>query len=682
MKILDRYILTTYLRTFLSVFSILLLIFVLQMIWLYIKELAGKDLDLNTILKFIVYGLPKLMPLVLPLTILLTSIMVFGSFAENYEFAAMKSTGISLQRAMKSLSVFIVVLGFITFWFSNSVIPWGEYNFFNLRKNLAKVKPSMAIAEGQFNEIESTSYNIKVAKKTGDRGQFLENVIIHEKGARGLKNLTTIIAKTGELVSSKNSNVLKLILHDGYYYKDVIPRKIKEQKKYPFAKSSFDTYTMNIDLSNLNTVDINDKSYTNKYSMLNVSELDYTIDSLALRYGKNVEDFGKKLIQRSGINKVITPVKIDTYKKVKQYVDDQELENEATETKQRKIPLDSVYSGELADLFSALKNSQFLNNATSAVNSTDQLLTNRKDPLERDIRRFNRHIISFHEKLALPFACIILFFVGAPLGALIRKGGIGLPMVIAILLFLTYHFIGIFALNSAKNGSFNPILASWFSTLIMLPLSIFLTRRATADKGLFDFDSITEPLKRFFKIKQKDKESFKFLNSFTNDKLYEAITNYEALDYSEATRYEAVKLLNDREVSTETLIENGIFKTDTYKTSQNIHKDYTDHSKFAITLYSIGVVLLVLYFVFKNNKLPSLEAASLQLSCVAFVLYVVYFIKSIINLFAFYKHTNMAKRSPNLFLMLIGLPLYLITFVFLRFKIKEDLKQNCLDSLK
>ena len=114
---------------------------------------------------------------------------------------------------------------------------------------------------------------------------------------------------------------------------------------------------------------------------------------------------------------------------------------------------------------------------------------------------YNKHIISFHEKFALGFACIILFFVGAPLGALIRKGGIGLPLVIAILLFLTYHFIGIFATNSSKNGSFNPILASWFSTLIMLPLSIFLTKRAINDKGLFDIDSITDPIKKIFKTK-------------------------------------------------------------------------------------------------------------------------------------------------------------------------------------
>lgn len=506
MKILDRYILTSYIKTFLSVFAILLLIFVLQMIWLYIKELAGKDLDLGTIFKFITYGLPKLMPLVLPLTILLTSIMVFGSFAENYEFAAMKSTGISLQRAMAGLSIFIVGLAIVTFWFSNNVIPWGEYNFFNLRKNLAKVKPSMAIAEGQFNIIESTPYNIKVAKKTGNNGQFLEHVIIHKKAADRLRNATTITAKTGELVSSKTSDVLKLILHDGNFYEDIHPAKLEERKKQPFAKSTFDTYTMSIDLSNLNNVDIDDKSYSNKYSMLNVKELDSTIAVLSLKRDKSIYDFSQILINRSGINKIVAPLKTVISKK-QQYLEDNNDEDEILKITQRIIPLDSVYTGNIQQLFNARKNSQFLNNAISSVNTITQQISNNEAPMEREFRWYNRHIISFHEKLALPLACIILFFVGAPLGALIRKGGIGLPMVIAILLFLTYHFIGIFALNSAKNGSFNPILASWFSTLIMLPLSVFLMRRATADKGIFDFDNILIPLKKIFKIKKKSEKS-------------------------------------------------------------------------------------------------------------------------------------------------------------------------------
>src|SRR5690606_28520044 len=181
--------------------------------------------------KFLIYFMPKLMPLVLPLTILLSSIMVFGSFAENYEFAAMKSTGISLQRAMAGLSIFIVSLAIMVFFFANNVIPWSEYNSYNLRKNIAQLKPAMAIAEGQFNEIGNI--NIKVDKKTGERGQYLENVIMHIKDENRTGNYKVIIAQDGELISSEGSNILQLVLKDGHYYEEIYSRKPKDALKKP-----------------------------------------------------------------------------------------------------------------------------------------------------------------------------------------------------------------------------------------------------------------------------------------------------------------------------------------------------------------------------------------------------------------------------------------------------------------
>ena len=202
MKILDRYILVSYIQRLLSVFVILMLIFIIQTIWLFIDEFAGKGIDIGTILKFLLYYSPKLVPLVLPLSVLLASIMTYGTFAENYEFAAMKSTGISLQRAMRSLSVFILFIAIITFFFSNNVNPVAEYNFHNLRKNISKVKPTMAIAEGQFNQIGQI--NIKVKNKSGDKGQYLSDVIIHQKKNK-VGNYTVIKSKTGEISSSLNS---------------------------------------------------------------------------------------------------------------------------------------------------------------------------------------------------------------------------------------------------------------------------------------------------------------------------------------------------------------------------------------------------------------------------------------------------------------------------------------------
>ena len=366
----------------------------------------------------------------------------------------------------------------------------------------------MLLAEGQFNAVDGSPYNIKFEKKSGDNDQFLENVTIHVKGNDGRTNATVIKSRTGELASDKDSNVLKLILNDGHDYSDVSPKDRKAKNRKPFVKSTFETKIINIDLSKLNNVDFDEQAQTDKYSMLNVSGLNKTIDSLIIKYNDDHETFSKNLLLRSGLNK-------------------KELPN--------KTAVDSSYSGPVLELFNTKKKIEMVDLALKSMTSSKQFITSRDTSTKNSKAWLNRHVISLHEKFALGFACVILFFVGAPLGALIRKGGIGLPMVIAILLFLTYHFIGIFATNSAKSGDFNPIIAPWFSTLVMFPLGFFLTQRATADKGLFEFDNVLEPIKKAFRIKDKNSIDYKFLSDHKNEELVDVINNYDTLGYHEGS---------------------------------------------------------------------------------------------------------------------------------------------------
>ena len=275
-------------------------IFVLQTIWLYIGELAGKDLDVDIIFKFLLYFSPKLIPLVLPLTILLTSIMTFGSFAENYEFAAMKSAGISLQRAMRSLTFFILLVSATAFLFANNVIPAAEYKQINLRKNIAQLKPAMVISEGVFNDLGQI--NIKVDDKFGDNDQYLENVIIHMKNERRAGNYTVIKATEGELVGSTGSNVLSLILKDGNYYDEIMSGSPQSRSKKPFAKSYFEEYVINMDLSGFNDVDLDEENYSNSHNMLKISELNTTIDSFSTSYNQEVQNLSRNMYNLSLIH--------------------------------------------------------------------------------------------------------------------------------------------------------------------------------------------------------------------------------------------------------------------------------------------------------------------------------------------------------------------------------------------
>lgn len=418
------------------------------------------------------------MPLVLPLTILVTSLMVFGSFAEKYEFAAMKSTGISLQRAMLSVMSFIALLSITAFFFANNVIPYSEYKWQNLRRNLAQVSPSMVIAEGQFNQI-GADFNIKVAEKSGDRDQFLNDIVIHKKNPENPnRNSTVIIADNGELASEEGSNTLSLILKDGNYYDDIQVKKMEARLRQPFAKSYFEEYTINIDLTELNDTDIEKDNNYNNQNMYKINELMVEIDSLSTSYTKDINAFADNMYYRSGFSKF----------------------SDSTEV----LPSPEKEISSVLDIYDYNRKKDILNLALNNIRGTVQVIEAKKNEFKSKTKRLNKHEIALHEKYALSVVCVILFFVGAPLGAIIRKGGMGLPMVVAVILFLTYHFIGIFAKNSAEDGTLHPFIATWLSTAIMFPLSVWLTYRATTDQGMFDIDSFIQRLQRLFKKKTKD----------------------------------------------------------------------------------------------------------------------------------------------------------------------------------
>ncbi|MEK6153659.1 LptF/LptG family permease [Flavobacteriaceae bacterium 3-367] len=500
MRILDRYILARFLYNFTSSFVILMFIFIFQTIWLFIDDLAGKGLDIVIIGKFLFYLMPNLTEKVLPLTVLLSSILTFGTFAENYEFAAMKASGISLQRSMRPLIIFIVFLGGVTFYFANSVIPASEQKIYNLRRNIAKVKPAVAIAEGVFSDFEGTGMNIKVDKKSGENDRFLENVIIHQKTETNV-NSTVIKAKGGELVSSTDSDIIQLVLKDGHYYEDIKTKASNAKRKFPFTKANFETYTMNIDISGLNDVDLEEERDVSTDKMKNIFRLSNDMDSLKKDNLKIVRAFSKNISNRMG---AFVPVsRKDSTKQAKESLkkDSLALQPPAdsllnkTET---PLPIPDILA-----LYQEWQVAQILSSAKNSTTSIKTSIQGKRVELQKRFEIHRRHILSFHKKFALAFSCIILFFVGAPLGAIIRKGGLGLPMVIAIMLFLTYYFLGVFAENYAKKGNIHPMLGAWLSTLIMLPLGISLTKRATADRGLTDFGAFLDYFKGIFKKKKK-----------------------------------------------------------------------------------------------------------------------------------------------------------------------------------
>ncbi len=633
-----------------------MLIFLLQSVWVYIAELAGKDLQFDVILKFLIFVSPRIVVLVLPLTILLVSIMVFGNFSENYEFAAMKSTGISLQRAMKSLSIFIVFLSVVSFFFANNVIPLAEYNFFNLRRNIAKVKPAMMVAEGQFNQLQDI--NIKVAKKSGENGEFLEDVIIHQKKGNSSGNYTVIKSKTGEFYSDESSDLIQLILYDGNYYDEVQPANYRKRtKNRPQIKSTFERYVINIDISEFNDVDFDQKDASARFNMLGVNELNTTIDSLYTTQQKSIDAFSKTMLTRSHQNNLNLNYNI--------------AQNDSL----AEIPENVI------DLFTKNKAVQLYDLAIGSVSSAQDDIKVKTKSFSISTTHINKHIIALHDKFALGLMCIILFFVGAPLGALIRKGGIGLPLVIAILIFLTYHFISIFAKNSSEDNSLNPIFATWLAGIIMLPFSIYLTSRATKDRALMDLDALLIPLKkRLVKTsviveKNTNVQTVETQNiqHFENDKLIDLIKNYRHYGLTLAHKTNALKHLKKRGITELELKLTGNLSNESYESGVRHMEDYHENATVAYYAHLIVLILGIGGFVLNNNGFPTVGSIMIALAIFALILFLILFPKVVKNQAAFYKLLKKKFITHNVVFIILGLPLFFLYRLYFNKKMNEDL---------
>ena len=633
-----------------------MMIFLLQSVWVYISELAGKELEIEIIFKFLVYVSPRIVVLVLPLTILLASIMVFGGFSENYEFAAMKSTGISLQRAMKSLSIFIVLLAVLSFFFANSVIPLAEFNFFNLRRNIAKVKPAMAIAEGQFNQLNDI--NIKVSEKSGDNGQYLKDVIIHQKKGGVTGNYTVIKSNTGEFISDESSNVLQLVLIDGNYYDEIQPADYtKRTKNKPQVKSTFEKYIINIDLSKFNDIDFESQDKVTKHTMLNVIDLNTALDSLNKSRDLLFTNFTKTMLQRS---------------------------NQPSLNQNYKITEKDSLSSDLniLKLFNEQKAIQLINISQNSVKTAKKDLKVKIKRMLLSQVNINKHIVALHDKFALGLSCIILFFVGAPLGALIRKGGIGLPLVIAILIFLTYHFISIFAKNSSEDSSMDPVLASWLSSLILLPFSVYLTNRATKDRALIDVDSILIPLKTLV-ISSNDSElsgslptpadKISELKEYENTQLIGIVKEYRNLGHSLKYRNSALQTLNQRGVSELELKMGGYLTNPTYENALRLYIDFKENSKLALVFYLLTLFTGLIGYVLNNIGFDTLGSLLVGIAIVSIVFYLIVMQKLVMNQSQFYKIISVNFFKKSFILILLGLPLFYFYRSFFTSKMEEEL---------
>lgn len=474
MKKLDLYIIKSFLKPFFATFFIILFVLVMVALWGGFDELAGKGISMGFILKFIGYLALTVIPMAMPIGILLSSIMAVGNFAENYEFAAVKSAGISLRRFIMPLVILTVFLSSINFLFLNYVYPHATLKQKNMFRNVKQKQPALALVPGTFNTA-IPGYVILFEEKYGEEDNLLKNVQISDVASKKGK-IKVITADKGEIKTEDGSKYMTFVLTDGQYHEEHSTRTDKKEKriKMPASKATFETYTINIDVSSFGNDGLEEAKYKNASNMLSLKQLISFSDSTKISYDKYLNGLNKNFIKAIGADKL-------------------------------KPFHDSIASHNLEE--NLLDNFDLTNKQVvfdNALNSIEREVASNKRTIKvfkRNRKILNLYDHEYHSRIAFSLACLVLFFIGAPLGSIIRKGGFGLPMVLAIIIFVVYHLIATTGKNLMEESAISATLGGWIATIILLPFGILLTRRAAKDKGIFSFslfiDSVKEKLKKF-----------------------------------------------------------------------------------------------------------------------------------------------------------------------------------------
>ena len=477
MKKLDLFVLKSYIGPLVLTFFISLFILVMQFLWKYVDDLVGKGLEWYIIGELLFYASSTFVPLALPLAILLSSLMTFGNLGEQYELVALKASGISLRRIMKPLVVLSLVISLMAFLFSNYVLPIANLKFHSLLYDVRQQKLTLNIKEGIFyNGIEG--FTIRVASKDQDKNILHDIMIYNHSQRQGNTQLT--IAKWGTMEMAPDKSTLIFKLYDGFNYEEVTDRRNYKITR-PFQRSQFKEQTRRFGGLDFALNRTNEELFRNNYQMMNLGQLSQTQDSLSEELVLRKEKFYKSIVE-----------KFEYFNKA-----------DSIFVSSDSIAPDTTFLMANLDKAERLKILDFALQSARAVKNNIEY--SKKDFEERELR-IRKHDIEWHRKFTLSIACFILFFIGAPLGAIIRKGGLGLPVVVSVFFFVIFHIISITGEKYARAGILEPRLAMWLASLVLLPLGIFLTYKATTDSPILEADAWNRVFKKLLLVKKDEEE--------------------------------------------------------------------------------------------------------------------------------------------------------------------------------
>lgn len=470
LKTLQRFILKSYLPPFALTFVISVFILFMQFLWKWIDELVGKGLEWNIVAELFSFASLSFIPLALPMAVLLSSLMTFGNLAEHYELAALKSAGLSLVRIMRPVFLFTVGIMISAFLFSNYVLPFTTLKMMSTLFDIHQQKPSLNVKEGVFSN-NIPGYSIRVGKIEDD-GSVLRDVMIYDHTDQA-GNVQLTVAEYGKMSVTSDKNFLVIELKNGETYREMWDQENANNTR-PFVRIKFKEQVARLDMSGLKMVRTDPELFKENDKMLTGGQLLKYIDTMRISVIEDKSTFYTSLSNAYLVKSKSYWGSIDTVKKIKPG-------NFMTDLS----PTEKARAYELA-----------LNNARNCKRAVESKL-NEIDAEEKNIIRFK---IEFWRKWSLSVACLIMFFIGAPLGALIRKGGLGMPVVISILFFLIFWVMSIVGEKLAKEGTIPAEFGMWFGCIFFVPIAFWLTKKATADSGMFDTSA---GIYRFFNLVMK-----------------------------------------------------------------------------------------------------------------------------------------------------------------------------------
>lgn len=475
---MDLFITKTFLGNLLGTFFICLFIFIMQLLWMWVDDFVEKGLDMAVLIKFFAYGSITLVSQSLPLSILLAALMTFGNFGEKLELLAMKAAGIPLLRIMAPLIVCCSVLCGVSFYFQNTVSPYAQMQLYTMMYSIKQSSPESEIPEKIFYD-KIDGYNIYVDYKNKETGT-LYNVVIYDMSA-GFDKANILISDSAEIINTSDNKLMVMALYSGEQFSNLTDQQTKKQNR-PYRRETFTRKDVLIKIDG--GFEIKDAAFIkSNAASKNIKELTRDIDSLS-QSNDSIGEQNWRGVLRSTYKGRLNLNPNDSTMMMRDNI--------------FNINTDSVYNTATKESRLSWKRNQL--NKVKQLKVDYEIKNNIMRSLDKDL---NRHKISWWEKFTLSLGCLVFFFIGAPLGAIVRKGGLGYPVLISVATFILYYIFTTSGAKLAREGEWYCWFGAWLSTMVLAPLGIFFTYQANKDSGIFNGDSIKSFFKTLFAIPEK-----------------------------------------------------------------------------------------------------------------------------------------------------------------------------------